>query len=56
MVGEVLFAAGARFPGGVVGDIALERGDSAFYFPFVWSIVLSIDATIVINILLRLLR
>ncbi len=57
IIGGVLFTIGSRlFPGGVPGDIAVRRGNSAFYFPVVSSIVLSIVATIVLNILLRFLR
>ncbi len=55
LIGGVLFVLASRlFPGGVPGDIAVKRGNSAFYFPVVSSIVLSIVATVVLNILLRL--
>ena len=44
------------FPSGVPGDIAFKRGNTAIYFPIVSSILLSIVATVVLNIVLRFFR
>lgn len=53
----IVFALGARlFPGGVPGDIAFKRGNTSVYFPIVSSILFSLIATIVLNVVLRFLR
>jgi hypothetical protein len=57
LIAGLVFAVGARlFPGGVPGDIAFKRGNTSVYFPVVSSILLSIIATIVLNVVLRFLR
>lgn len=57
VVAGLVFALGARlFPGGVPGDIAFKRGNTSVYIPVVSSILFSIIATIVLNVVLRLLR
>ena len=44
------------FPAGVPGDLSYKRGNTAIYFPIVSSILLSIIATVVLNIVLRFFR
>lgn len=57
VVAGLVFSVGARlFPGGVPGDITFKRGNTSVYFPVVSSILLSIIATIVLNVVLRFLR
>ena len=57
IIAGLVFAAGARlFPGGVPGDIAFKRGNASVYFPIVSCVLFSILATIVLNVVLRLLR
>ena len=57
VVAGLVFAAGARlFSGGVPGDIAFKRGNTSVYFPIVSSVLLSIIATIVLNVVLRFSR
>ena len=52
----VVFMLGGRIPwlGNLPGDVAIERGNSRFYFPIVTSIVVSILLTIVLNVAFRL--
>jgi hypothetical protein len=54
VVGIVLLA-GARIPflGRLPGDISVNRGNFRFYFPIVTSLVLSVLATIILNIFFR---
>ncbi|BCM91393.1 hypothetical protein IAD21_03265 [Abditibacteriota bacterium] len=57
VVAGLVFTVGARlFAGGVPGDIAFKRGNTSVYFPIVSSLLLSIVATVVLNIVLRFLR
>ena len=57
VIAGLVFALGARlFPSGVPGDIAVRRGNTSVYFPIVSSILLSVLATIVLNMVLRFLR
>ena len=57
LLSGALFYVGARiFPGGVPGDISVQRGNTSFHFPIVSSIILSIVGTIVLNIVLRLIN
>ena len=52
--GGVYLAAKFGIPfGRLPGDIRIERGSGAFYFPIVTSCVLSILLTIVLNIIIR---
>lgn len=46
----LLEAAGLR-PGSMPGDISWRRGNSAFYFPIVTSLVLSVIASVVLYLL-----
>jgi hypothetical protein len=54
VVGLVLLY-GARIPflGRLPGDISVSRGNFRFYFPIVTSLVLSVLATIILNIFFR---
>ncbi len=54
VLGAVLWLGGSAFPRGLPGDVAVRRGNGAFYFPIVSCIVLSVVATVILNILLRL--
>ena len=49
---------GPKIPiiGKLPGDIVFRRGDSAFYFPLVTSILISIVLTVMLNIAFRLFR
>jgi hypothetical protein len=50
----VIFIFGSRIGiGKLPGDIAIKKGNFAFYFPIVTSIVLSIILTIILNIIRR---
>jgi hypothetical protein len=52
--GGVYLAAKFGIPfGRLPGDIRIERGSGAFYFPIVTSCLLSILLTIVLNIIIR---
>jgi hypothetical protein len=52
--GGVYLAAKFGIPfGRLPGDIRIERGSGAFYFPVVTSCLLSILLTIVLNIIIR---
>ena len=54
VVGLVLLY-GARIPflGRLPGDISVSRGNFRFYFPIVTTLVLSVLATIILNIFFR---
>ena len=55
--GGVYLAAKFGIPfGRLPGDIRIERGNGAFYFPIVTSCVLSILLTIVLNVIIRFLN
>lgn len=56
LLGALLWVGARFFPSGVPGDIAFRRGHTAFYFPVVSSLVLSLLATVVLNIVLRFFR
>ena len=55
LIGGGVFLAGKLgIPfGRLPGDIRIERGSGAFYFPIVTSCLLSILLTIVLNIIIR---
>ena len=54
IVGAALWAGfGKGWLGRLPGDIHIERGGSAFYFPIVTCIVISIILTILLNIFRR---
>lgn len=53
VAGLVLLAANAMGIGRLPGDIAIRRGSFRFYVPIATSIILSIVATIVLNVLFR---
>ena len=52
-VGLVLLVAGALGLGRLPGDISLRKGNVRFYAPIVTCLVLSVIATIVLNLLSR---
>ena len=54
----LLFMVGPKIPfiGRLPGDFIFRRGDSAFYFPFATSILVSIVLTVLLNIAFRLFR
>lgn len=55
--GGVYLASRMGIPfGRLPGDIRIERGGGAFYFPVVTSCLLSIVLTIVLNIIIRFLN
>lgn len=54
--GFVFLVVSRFFPTGMPGDLSYKRGNTAIYFPIVSSIVLSLIATVVFNIVLRFLR
>jgi len=55
--GGVYLAAKFGIPlGRLPGDIRIERGSGAFYFPIVTSCVLSILLTIILNVIIRFLN
>jgi hypothetical protein len=56
LAGVVFLAMSRFFPAGMPGDLSFERGNASFHFPIASSIVLSIIATIVLNIVLRFFR
>lgn len=51
----VAFTLGPRIPflGRLPGDISINRGNVHFYFPIVTSIVLSLLATLILNVFFR---
>ena len=54
IVGLSLWAGfGAAWLGRLPGDIRIERGNSAFYFPIVTCIVISIVLTLIMSIFRR---
>jgi Zn-dependent protease with chaperone function len=54
IVGIVLWSGlGAGWLGRLPGDIRIERGNSAFYFPIVTCIVVSIVLTLIISFFRR---
>jgi Protein of unknown function (DUF2905) len=54
IVGFVLWAGfGASWLGRLPGDIRIERGNSAFYFPIVTCIVISIVLSLILSIFRR---
>lgn len=58
VLGAGLWAVGRFFPGlgQLPGDIRYQSGNLRIYFPIVTMIVLSLIATIVLNVAIRLLR
>ncbi len=54
----VLLVFGQKLPfiGRLPGDIAIQRGDSSFFFPIVSSLVISLILTILLNVFLRLFK
>ncbi|HEX8034976.1 MAG TPA: DUF2905 domain-containing protein [Ktedonobacterales bacterium] len=56
VLGLLLLLAG-RIPllGRLPGDIAIQRGNTSFYFPIVTCIVLSVVLTVILNVALWLL-
>jgi hypothetical protein len=55
--GGVYLAAKFGIPfGRLPGDIRIERGSGAFYFPVVTSCLLSILLTIILNVIIRFLN
>lgn len=57
LLGVLLLVLG-RVPllGRLPGDISVRRGNTAFYFPIVTCLVLSVILTVVVNLILLLLR
>ena len=54
MVGLALWAGlGAGWLGRLPGDIRIERGNTAFYFPIVTCIVVSIILTLLVSLFRR---
>jgi hypothetical protein len=54
IVGLVLWAGfGARWLGRLPGDIRIERGNSAFYFPIVTCLILSIVISLIMSLFRR---
>ena len=53
LAGALLWLGARIFPGGVPGDLTLRRGQTSIYLPIVSSIVLSILATIGLNLVAR---
>ncbi len=56
LAGVVFLVAARFFPAGLPGDLSYKRGNTAIYFPIVSSILLSVVATIVLDIVLRFFR
>ena len=57
LLGLVLLVVGrVPFLGRLPGDIAVKRGNTAFYVPIVTCLVLSVVLTILVNVVLFLLR
>ena len=54
IVGLVLWAGlGARWLGRLPGDIRIERGNSAFYFPIVTCLIISILLSLILSLFRR---
>jgi hypothetical protein len=53
LLGVILILAGRGLIPRLPGDIAVERGNTRFYFPLGTSIVLSVVLTGVLNLILR---
>jgi uncharacterized membrane protein YidH (DUF202 family) len=53
VIGVLLILAGRGILPRLPGDIAIQRGNTTFYFPLGTSIVLSVVLTIVLNLFLR---
>jgi hypothetical protein len=54
MVGIALWAGlGASWLGRLPGDIRIERGNTAFYFPIVTCIIVSVVLTLVLSLFRR---
>jgi uncharacterized membrane protein YidH (DUF202 family) len=53
VVGVLLILAGRGVLPRLPGDIAIERGNTTFYFPLGTSILLSVILTVVLNLFLR---
>lgn len=51
--GLALLVVARFFPAGLPGDISAQRGGVSFFFPVVTCIVLSVIATVVLNVLAR---
>jgi hypothetical protein len=52
-VGVLLVLAGRGLIPRLPGDIAVERGNTRFYFPLGTSILVSVVLTIILNLILR---
>lgn len=52
-VGALLLGASALGLGRLPGDLSFSRGNTRFYLPLATSIVVSVIATIVLNLLIR---
>jgi hypothetical protein len=52
-VGAVLWLAGRLGLGRLPGDVVVRRGSSTFVFPLATSLVLSLVATVLLNLWLR---
>jgi hypothetical protein len=53
VMGVLLILAGRGILPRLPGDIAIQRGNTTFYFPLGTSIVLSVVLTIVLNLVIR---
>jgi hypothetical protein len=53
VMGVLLILAGRGILPRLPGDIAIQRGNTTFYFPLGTSIVLSLVVTVVLNLVLR---
>jgi len=54
VIGIILWSGmGAGFLGKLPGDIRIERGDSAFYFPIVTCIIISIVLSLIFSFFRR---
>jgi hypothetical protein len=53
LLGVILILAGRGLIPRLPGDIAVERGNTRFYFPLGTSILLSVVMTVVLNLILR---
>jgi hypothetical protein len=54
IVGLALWAGfGARWLGRLPGDIRIERGNSAFYFPIVTCLIISIVLSLIVSLVRR---
>jgi hypothetical protein len=52
-VGVLLILAGRGLIPRLPGDIAVERGNTRFYFPLGTSVLVSVVLTVVLNLILR---